>query len=61
MKGKHFVSVSKKNNWLTVYINSEIINAKEPVAKFINKEEAWDWAYGHSEGLGIGIKEEESG
>jgi len=56
-KGKHFVSVGKKHNWFTVFINSEVMNAKEPRAKFIDEEDAWDWAYRLSDLLTIGMEE----
>ena len=59
MKGKHYVSVVKKHNWFIVFINSEVMNAKEPVAKFTDVEDAWDWAYNHSDALNIGLKTEE--
>lgn len=58
MKGRHYVSIEKKNNWFIVYINSEVINAKEPVAKFIIEEDAWDWAVDCARDEKIGIKEE---
>ena len=58
MKGKHYVSVVKKHGWFTVFINSEVINAKEPIAKFIDEEDAWNWAYDHSDDLKIGMEEE---
>jgi len=57
MKGKHFVSVEKKNGWFTVYINSEVINAKEPRSKFIDEEEAWENAFAYADVLKIGVKE----
>lgn len=56
MKGKHYVSVVKNNNWYTVYVGSEVINAKEPVAKFIDLGEAEGWAYDHAQYLSIGVK-----
>jgi len=58
MKGKHFVSIKKKNNWFTAYVNSEVINAKEPVAKFTDAEEAWEYAFNYADIYKIGIKEE---
>ena len=61
MKGKHFVSIKKKNSWFIVFINSEMISAKEPVAKFIDEGEAWDWACDHARFLNIGLKEELDG
>jgi len=58
MKGKHYVSVEKKNNWFIVYINSEVINAKEPRSKFIDEEEAWESALAYADSLKIDVKEE---
>ena len=54
-RAKNFSSTF--SNWFTVYINSEIINAKEPRSKFIDEEEAWENAYAYAEILKIDVEE----
>ena len=56
MKGKHYLSVERKKGWFTVYLNSELIPQRDPRAKFINKDDAQDWAEAEAKYLGIGIK-----
>lgn len=58
MKGKHYVSIEKKNGWFTVYVNSEVINAKEPRAKFIDEGDALEWADGEARYLSVGLRGE---
>lgn len=44
MKGRHYLKIARKSGWFTVYLHSEIMFHKQPLAKFLDKNDAIFWA-----------------
>ena len=59
MKGRHYLKITKKSGWFTVYLHSELMFHKQPLAKFQDIDDAMWFMETKAEELKIGYKIEE--
>lgn len=59
MKGQHYLKITKKSGWHTVYLHSELMFHKQPLAKFLDYNDAIFYAARKAAKLKIGYRLEE--
>lgn len=54
MKGQHYLKIIEKSGWFVVYLHSELMSQKQPLAKFMDINDAIGFMQDKSEELKIG-------